>query len=219
MALMNLIYKKQVKAQIGTITVDASVSEDHTASSTVTSNPVEEGANVADHVKLEPLRLSIQGVISDTPLDFEILNSLAKGDFKGIAKNFTSGISAVLGGTSRSTEQYLALLELRKSREPFQVITGLKVYQNMILTNLTVNRTASTGKAIHFTAEMEEIRIVQSQTVGKEALGKGVKNLASKTKNLGAKTKSWIDPIKDLKKHKGVTSTLGSVASFLKKGI
>lgn len=216
MALMNLIYKKKVKTQIGTVTIDASVTENHTTTSTPTRNPVEEGIEVTDHVSLEPAKLSIQGVISDTPLNFDIIGNIASGDLKSLTKNLTSGFSDTLGGTSRSTEQYQALLALQRSRQPFKVITGIKVYENMILTSLSVDRTATTGKSIHFSADMEEIRIVKSQNAGPQNLGKSVKDLGAKTKNLGGKVTTQITE-KDLKSFKGVTNTLGNIGAAFRK--
>ncbi len=210
MGLLNVIFPVK-QSQIGTVTVDAAVSEKHSFASTPTRNPVEEGAKVTDHVELEPVRLSIQGMISDSPLDFQILNNIAKGDFKAIGKSFKDGLNNSLGKTSRSIEQFEALLQLQKSRQPFEVITGLKIYKDMILTSLDIDRTATTGKALHFTAEMEQIRIVSSQVIGKESLGKGVKNLASKTKNLGKKVTDKIEPAKEPKKTKGASALLEKI--------
>lgn len=207
MAILNIIFDKP-KAKIGTITVDAAVSIKHSIGSTPTRNPVEDGAKVTDHVELEPQTVSIQGVISDTPLDFNILNDIIKGDLKNIQKNFMDGVNSTLNKTSRSVEQYQALMELWKTRQPFQVITGFKVYDNMILTRLDVDQSATTGKAMHFSADLEEIRIVSSKSVGKENYANIVKDLASKKKNLGTKVPELLDPVKDAKKLKGATSLL-----------
>lgn len=96
------------------------------------------------------------------------------------------------------------------------MITGIKVYENMILTSLSVDRTATTGKSIHFSADMEEIRIVKSQNAGPQNLGKSVKDLGAKTKNLGGKVTTQITE-KDLKSFKGVTNTLGNIGAAFRK--
>ena len=221
MALLNIIFDK-TKTQIGTITVDAAVSLKHSLSSSLTKNPVEEGAKVTDHVELEPQGLSIQGVISDTPLDFQVLNDLVNGNFKNIGKSFKDGIKSSLGKTSRSIEQYQAIVELWKSREPFQVITGFKVYDSMILTKFEVDQNATTGRAMHFTAEMEQIRIVSSQGIagslggglgGAENLADGVKDIGSKTKNLGSKVTEKLDPVQDVKKAGGSSKLFDMIAN------
>lgn len=49
------------------LTLDASVHEVHTASSTITDHPVERGANVADHIRPDPDVLTMEAWISNTP--------------------------------------------------------------------------------------------------------------------------------------------------------
>lgn len=53
--------------QTYTLTLDASVHEMHTGTSTVTDHPVERGSNVADHIRPDPDEVTIEGVISNTP--------------------------------------------------------------------------------------------------------------------------------------------------------
>jgi len=50
------------------LTFDAVLHEGHDISSEVTVHPVESGINVADHVRPNPIHISIQGIISDTPI-------------------------------------------------------------------------------------------------------------------------------------------------------
>ncbi len=211
MGLLNIIYEKP-KAMIGTVTIDAAVSVKHSIASTPTRNPVEEGAKVTDHVELEPQAISIQGVISDTPLDFNILNSIAKGDLKSIGNTFKDGAKSMLSKASRSIEQYQSIMQIWKSREPIKVITGFKVYENMIITRFEVDQTATTGQAMHFSADLEEIRIVSSKSVGKESFAKGIKDLASKKKNLGTQVAETLDPVKDQKKFSGATFNFAAIA-------
>lgn len=53
--------------QTYTIELDASVREQHDTTAQVTEHPVERGSNIADHIRAEPRRLTIEGVISNTP--------------------------------------------------------------------------------------------------------------------------------------------------------
>ncbi len=92
----------------------------------------------------------MQGIISDTPITFALIDNIY-------------GLSKVFGKTSRSQDEYAKILKLRDSREPFDVVTGLRVYKNMILKNFQVNRTAQTGKSISFTAELQQIEIVKTK--------------------------------------------------------
>lgn len=53
--------------QTYTLTLDATVHEVHTSTSTVTDHPVERGANVADHIRPDPDQLTMEAWISNTP--------------------------------------------------------------------------------------------------------------------------------------------------------
>lgn len=53
--------------QTYTLTLDASIHETHTATSTVTDHPVERGSNVADHIRPDPDVLTMEAIISNTP--------------------------------------------------------------------------------------------------------------------------------------------------------
>jgi hypothetical protein len=47
---------------------DAVLQEKHEITSTITEHPVEEGSNIADHVRPDPIVLNIQGVVTNTPI-------------------------------------------------------------------------------------------------------------------------------------------------------
>lgn len=53
--------------QTYSIRIDATVSETHAYVNQVTDHPVERGANITDHVRPEPRRLSLVGFISNAP--------------------------------------------------------------------------------------------------------------------------------------------------------
>lgn len=202
MALLNLIFNRRVPTQIGGITLDACLEQDHGFPCEPTENPVEEGADVTDHVRLRPIELQFEAVISDTPLDFNVIGSLVSGDFRGIARQFAN--------MNRSVEQFNKLVELRNKRQPFDVVTGLKVYKNMVIRDLRIHRNATIGKAIAVSLFLQEIRIVKS-SIGIDAGGAdavtsaGVKDVASKTKNLGQKIAKVLDPIRDARLLAGAT--------------
>lgn len=50
------------------IRIDATVSRTHVFANTVTDHPVERGANITDHVRPDPVRLNIVGVVSNAPI-------------------------------------------------------------------------------------------------------------------------------------------------------
>lgn len=54
---------------IGDIWIDVSLSETHSVSAEVTDHPVEEGANIADHIRPQPRTFSMQGFVTNTPIE------------------------------------------------------------------------------------------------------------------------------------------------------
>lgn len=167
------------------LVVDADVSVDHLRQSDVTEYPVEDGAKITDHVQLKPAQLTVQGVISDYPIGFAVIG--------GVANLISTGVS-LIGGGSRSIDAFNHLEKLWRERKPFSVFTGIKRYSNMVIEELSVPQTAQTGRAIHFTARMKEIRIVASKTAAL-SLASSVSDLGSRTNDQGHEvTKTIADP-------------------------
>ena len=120
---------------ISTLQVDVTLYESHELPSTVTEKPVEDGSNINDNVILNNAKLSIAGVLTDDRL-----------------------------GTSQA-EKWRALQDIRRSREPFTVVTSLGAYENMIFTSISASRDVSSVGAVFFTADLTQVRIISSETV------------------------------------------------------
>lgn len=198
---------RQTFGGVAGIVIDASVSEEHVSTMDLTDNEVEEGVDVTDHARLKPAQLTMDCVISDTPLGYAVIGNI---------QNVVRSVSTLFGGTSRSIDAYNDLLALQKTALPFTVYTGLRRYTNMILTELTVPRTAETGGALHFKASMREIRIVSSQNVSPE-LAVNVSSLGSGTKDKGNKITPPVDPGGTLNPESSSATTSGSLLFRLTK--
>jgi len=153
------------KPTIDAIELDASLSETHKASSEITKNPVELGADVTDHIHNDPDALSITGIISVTPDDI------------------TASFNPKFGGSGRAKSAWKQLLELRAKREPFDVFTTLRSYRNLVIADLTTTRTAENSNALEFTIELEEIEIASVSLVAN--LAADVADLALKEIDFG----------------------------------
>lgn len=120
--------------------IDAVPDEQHEYSAEVTEHPVERGADVTDHVRLKTPRVTLRGIVSDTPI---------------------GGIAARrLPGSTPSRDAYAHLLGVFNARQPVTVITELATYTNMSLQNLRVPRDPETGAALGFEAVFVQIEIV-----------------------------------------------------------
>lgn len=62
-----IMWQAENNSQTFSIRVDATVAETHSFVNTVTDHPVERGAAITDHVRPDPVRISISGMISNHP--------------------------------------------------------------------------------------------------------------------------------------------------------
>jgi hypothetical protein len=144
-----------------------------------------------------PLSLTIDGVISDTPISYAVFDNVT-----GLVSTATS----FFGNSSRSKDAYDALMKLRDKREPFDVVTGLRVYKNMVFENLNVDRTAQTGNAIHFSAVLKEIVVARTKKVS-PPLSDTVSDLAGKKTDFGKIISDIVPPGSPLAAGTGVLTS------------
>lgn len=169
MALLSTIFKIPVKAQIGFLKLDASITENHSRSAQLSKNEVEDGAIISDHVNLDPETFSITGEISEVPVSILGLG-VSTDDFLGAANDFLDGDKSAFEGLVKNErrtpkEAWTYLNQLMKNRTPFSVVTSLERYENVILTSLSAPRESKNGKNLVFTGQFEKVRIVKSSVV------------------------------------------------------
>jgi hypothetical protein len=130
---------------VGGLVFDATFEEKHTSELEVTDNPVETGVVVSDHAYMKPYKLTISAGVSDAQLHPRV------GD--------------QFQGASRSKTAYDLLLKLQAAAEPFDVQTGLKLYNNMICTSIRVSQDKETSQVLSFEADFRSVLVVTTQTV------------------------------------------------------
>ena len=132
-ATIGLLFgRKYVRSNVQGIFLDVTVSEDHHYVSRVTQFPIENGRIITDHVINEPETLSLTGIVSDSPL-------------------------AILSSFNRSTDAFNRLIRIHELKERITVVTGIKVYENMIMTSLNVPRNVETGQSLSFVMEFQKV--------------------------------------------------------------
>ena len=117
---------------------DATTQESHNHKVNWTSHPVESGIDVTDNAVIQPDELTLNCVISNTPL----------------------GLSLPI--PDKALSGYETLLRLKDSKRLVTVVTGLRVYTNMGITNVSVPRAQGDGQKLRFTVNFKEIRKVVS---------------------------------------------------------
>ena len=162
--------------------IDANINEDHSFVNEVTTHEVEKGADIADHVRARPTVITIDSIVSDTPLG-SIVDLRAPGD-------------------KPSQFAYDFLRELRDARAPMTIETSLDKFDNMVLTVLTPRQDAETGDSLQFTATFTQIRLV---TNDRTTVRVSVPRAANKA-NRGHKTSPLIgDAVVELGTLNGIT--------------
>jgi hypothetical protein len=154
---------------IGPVPVDVVVREQHESDLTITSNPVEFGAAVSDHAYTEPKKLILDAVAGSR------------------------------AGPAAVALAFQALTRLQESREPFDVLTGLTIYRNMLIERITVNRDSRFATVLYFTAELKEVIIVDTETTpgdGGEG-GAGEQGKQTKQSDKLAKQSTQEGPARD----------------------
>ncbi|RLB89590.1 MAG: hypothetical protein DRH26_11255 [Deltaproteobacteria bacterium] len=152
MSLAQIFFKKG--NFLSTVELDIIITEGAVASSRVTENPVEFGANMNDHIIIEPMAFSISGVVSN-------VSSNKLEQFAKIPTIFSKN-------TARSKEAWEALLELMVDKTPFTLIQGLAKYDNIVILSLVENQDKDTANGLFFTATMKEVIYAGAEVVTEE---------------------------------------------------
>lgn len=127
------------KRSIGDVIPDVAVEEVHSDDLIITDHPVEQGAAISDHAFKKPAEVALRYGWS----------------------NSSAIINTLLGGRSMSVEEvYKKLLQLQESREPFDLITGKRAYNNMLISSLKVETSLTTNDVLYVTAICRQIIIV-----------------------------------------------------------
>lgn len=121
---------------------DATVQEQHSIAATPTAHPLENGAEAADHIRVEPVQLVVTGIITNTPF--------------------------VVSTTPLRDRDFVAwdsLERLLRGRRPLTVVTPVRVYEDMALVNVAANRDPTTGQQLAPTLTFRELVFVESMFV------------------------------------------------------
>lgn len=139
---------------------NATLSEDHNISAELTDHPVETGSTITDHYRLLPKSITINGIVSNTPLSG--LNPLAIGAglVAGVVTSVNSRISK-----SPANEAYDKIEASMKKGELLTIVTTLKTYNNMLITSFSTRRDSASGNILNATIVLREVRIAKVETI------------------------------------------------------
>lgn len=136
-----LFFKSNREYKIGSITMDLILNETHNFTGTVTRFNVEDGSPISDHIQNDP----------------------KNGGFSGLISNFTLTEDNIT--TNRAQDAFDKLEELHDKKELVDVVTVLKVYENVFISNINMNKDEDTGEALFFDVSFTSVDIVQLEEV------------------------------------------------------
>lgn len=140
------IVKTYIDTSLGKFIFDAYMNINHESSLTITSHPIQDGANVSDHAYMEPLEVTFEIGMSDVMSDI-------------------SGFDSFTGDNSRSVSAYKTLKKLQEERIPFKIVTRLWTYDNMLIENISAPDDKTTAYGLKATISLKEILVANVTTV------------------------------------------------------
>jgi hypothetical protein len=130
---------------IGTIMPDVVVEEAHNDQVVITKHPVEIGAAISDHAFKVPSTVQMKIGFSDS-----------KAQSEGYVQ-----------------EAYQELLALQIEREPFDVFTGKRAYENMLIESILVTTDVATEHALNAVVFLSEVLITYTDDTSGTKVGQG----------------------------------------------
>ncbi|SPP31645.1 hypothetical protein ARAF_0787 [Arsenophonus endosymbiont of Aleurodicus floccissimus] len=146
MDMLSTLFSQRSR-KIGLLVPDVIISEKSQDTLKITEHPIELGAEIADHAYKRPAEVMME-------VGFSSGGSLL--DFWDTAKvGIRAGLSA--------QEIYQQILALQASRQPFDVITGKRKYQNMLILAIEVTTAKHTEIVLMAILTLRELNITQTQ--------------------------------------------------------
>ena len=208
MAELLLLAKEQngeldpTRRRIGTFFPDIFTSESTEYANSITSQPIETGESIQDHVFKEPLIIELTG---------------AHGN---VAVDIISEDGSVEVDEGRSLLAYEVLLDLYERKTPFDVVIGLGQVVDMLVERINFTETTDTGDALNFIVRLKQITVVDSEVTESNrrvvtpakapSISKKALPATSKPKLQGRVRGVLVQPIQQKKASPSVTSASGA---------
>lgn len=156
-------------ASIHLLQFDCVTSEKHEGSSIATEHTVESGAPLTDHKRPLPRKLSIEAIVTQTPLDAPPLSGT--GDSNNVTAsiqqepNARANVVTFSQPFDRIRDVINALDSLRLDATSVTISTKHRTYDEVQIMTVTEPREADDGDSLRFSIEIQEIRVASSRSV------------------------------------------------------
>ena len=126
------------------IIVDVTTTEDHSYDADVSSYPIEAGGDITDNIRIKPLSVKWEAIISDTPISAD-------------------GGQTTIFGALPQVDAYNAIVAVFKARQTITIQDSLDVFTSMMITSVGFPRSAQNGSALVFTINFVQVEILENQ--------------------------------------------------------
>lgn len=180
-------FKGSINSSVGFIEFDLVLKESHEWKTSPTSNPIENGSDITDHVIIEQDKITLNGYITNSSIDIDLASFIGGT----IAAYTPFGAGSILSEAlykkpKKVLEAFQMLYKLKEAGEEVSIVTTLKVYKDMVISNISIPREPSDGDAIEVKIELVHIQKVDVEMV---EIPKGIK----KGKTASKKTATAAD--------------------------
>ncbi|MRE62509.1 hypothetical protein GIJ21_09015 [Klebsiella quasipneumoniae] len=165
--------KRRLGPNTNLIVPSVVISEKHNDTLEITEHPVEVGAAISDHAYRRPSEVVMQ------------VGFAGGGSLLDLLDTTSYGISAGLS----PKEVYQNLLDLQNSRVPFDVVTGKRVYSNMLIRAMEVTTDRTSENVLSVVLTLREV--IMTSTTTKQVADKADMKTGANTsavQNSGVKT-------------------------------
>jgi len=140
---------KPIPTKIGSVTVDALVSGSTQLDNDVTEHPVEDGAPISDHVRARPLTMTLECLVSNTPLG-------AKG------ADLARGVDAYQAIRKLYDDGTIVTVEVPMAGRITQA-------RSMVVAGISIPFAVAHLNALRFTVSLKRVRVVENKLTRSKA--------------------------------------------------
>ncbi|MDU3155018.1 MAG: hypothetical protein E7B34_05005 [Hafnia alvei] len=147
MDILSTLFQQQSR-RIGLIVPSVVISEKHNDTLEITEHPVEVGAAISDHAYRRPSEVVMHVGFAGGGSLLDFLDTTSFGLSVGLSPK----------------ETYQELLDLQNSRVPFDVVTGKRIYSNMLIRALEVTTDRTSENVLSAVLTLREVIITSTTT-------------------------------------------------------
>lgn len=149
-----IFFKDPTTGEESELELDVVLAENPSGEAAVTDHPVEEGADISDHIRAKPRGVTIEAVISNTPM---ALSPAPQMEYRDKASPPRFELLSTVPYEDRAGWADKTLERIRTEGMICRVVTRRREYSDVALTSYSPPVDRTTGDALRFSATFRRI--------------------------------------------------------------